>query len=91
VLQQVRVFGGTGEPYIRQLLVKCVGQRAHSTRLFDRQKQPTGKRRLNQQKGRGLSWQMPYTRMRRGWDLPVLPGHTEEEEVIPLLTVIPSW
>jgi hypothetical protein len=43
VLQQVRVFGGTGEPYIRQLLVKCVGQRAHSTRLFDRQKQPTNR------------------------------------------------
>lgn len=33
-----RVFGGTGEPRIRPLLVKCVGQRAHSTRLFDRQK-----------------------------------------------------
>ena len=38
VLQQVRVFGGTGETYIRQLLDKCMGQRAHSTCLFDWQK-----------------------------------------------------
>ena len=31
------------------LLVKCMGQRAHSTCLFDQQKQPTGNCRLNQQ------------------------------------------
>ena len=36
----------------------------------NRQKQPTTKHHLNQQNGRGLSWQMSYARMRRGQDLP---------------------